>query len=468
MRQLLAALMLMLAGCATAALPKHAAMDIPPAWQAPLGPGIALSASKETAWWQALGDPVLTSLMERAFEQNLDLKSAISRVREARARAAMAGASAYPSLDASAQAALSGNSSSMRDSYSAGIDAAWELDFFGANSNTAQAALASAQGTEHSYHAASVSLAAEVAINYIDLRSTQQQAAITREQVTSSEQSLDMVQSLVMAGIRSELDRHEARLSLSSLRAQLPSLDAQARQTINALSILLALPPGALAEELSRSAALPQAPLNIALAIPAEALANRPDLMAAQRQYAAQTARAGAARAELYPRVRLTGSVGLEALSLGSLLPISRSNSLGLGLGISWPLFDAGAARANVVVQDEMLQQARYEYESAVLAALSEVEGALLSYQAEHERMLHLADALKDAQMALELNQQLYSSGSQDYQSVVQSRQQLHSTKENMVRSKAGSLSALVRLYKAIGGGWQQLPTINQRGQDGQ
>jgi len=410
------------------------------------------------AWWSAFGDPQLTSFVTRAVAGNLDVRTALSRVREARASMRAARAPLRPSVDASASARASGAGgeaglSGTSRQYSLGLDASWELDVFGGIQSGADAATATADARTADLQDVLVSLVAEVALDYIDVRSTQQRLEIGRSNVSLQEQTLDLTQLRQQAGLGTDLEVQQALANVETTRAQIASLEAQLERTVHALSVLVGQAPRALAAELSAPGPIPAAPLTVAVGVPADVIRRRPDVRGAERQLGAQAAQANVARADLYPTFRLAGSIGLESLSIAKVL-LPSASFWSVSPSVNTRLFNRAQLRENLAVQIERQTQAAVTYESRVLGALQDVEDSLTSLVQEDVRRGHLSAAANAAQQAADLSLQLYTAGLRDFRDVLDNQRSLVTLQDSLVTSTATVSTDLVRLYKALGGGW--------------
>ncbi len=449
-------------GCAAVG-PDYAPVDIKTAkaWNNGLTGGLTdktASTSNLAAWWKALDDPILSGLMDRAAADNLDLREARSRVREARARRGISEADFYPTLDASGRINRSRGSEETgggqyRTLYAVGFDAGWELDLFGGVRRSVEAAGADLQAAEEDLRDVMVSLLAEVALNYVEARTYQARLAVSNANLKAQEDIYDLTEARFLAGLSDELAVHQARYNLESTRAGIPGLRTGLEQTLNRLAVLLGGRPGSIHEALEKPGPIPVAPLEVAVGVPAETLRRRPDIRRAERELAAQTARVGVATAELYPKFTLTGSIGLESLSSGDLFSTA-ARSLGIGPGFSWRLFDAGAIRRNIEVNSALQEQALIQYESAVLNALEEVENALKAYSEEQQRRTALEEATGAARKAEKLARDKYQAGLIDFNEVLDAQRSLLSLQDQLAQSNGAITSNLIRLYKALGGGW--------------
>jgi len=453
---LLPALML-LAGCVTVG-PDYVAPETnaPPAWNAATGGSLKAGRAdpEELAhWWETFQDPVLTSLIDRAVKGNLDLKEASARVREARARRTAAGAGLLPALDSTASFQRSGDSESVRNLYSAGFDARWEIDLFGGVRRSVEAADADLQAASEAMNDTLVTLSAEVALNYVEVRTFQSRLETAEANLALQQETYRIEQSLAQAGLSDALALQRARSNLESTRALIPSLRASLEEAKNRLAVLLGEHPGAVHKEFALHGPVPLVPPAISIDAPADILRRRPDVRQAERELAAQSARVGVAMAELYPRITLNGSIGLSAVSSGDLLTAG-SRTFSYGPRITLPIFSAGSIRAGIEARSALQEQALIRYESSVLTALEEVENALNAYAQELERRSALQESAQAAQEAAELAEYQYRSGLVDFTALLDTQRSLLSAQDELVRNSGALTSNLVRLYKALGGGW--------------
>lgn len=412
-------------------------------------------------WWNVLGDPLLDSLEQRALAGNLDLKAAAARVREARALRGIDQAALWPGLDADAGVVnrrTSADSSDGKESelYAAGFDAGWELDIFGGRRRAVEAAEAEVAASVASRQDVLVSLMAEIALNYVDVRAIQARLAAAEANLVAQQRSYELNCSRFRAGLIYELAVQQSLSALEYTRSRIPPLQAALAKARNRLAVLLGLNPGALDQELAEVRPVPAAPVAVAVGVPADALRQRPDVRRAERNLAAATARIGVAKADLYPKFRLLGSIGLEALSAEN-LPEWASRTWSVGPAISWKIFDAGAIRRNIEVQDARQEQALRRYESAILTAREEVENALLAYAREQNRCDALARAVEAARQAERLARDRFQAGLVDFDNVLEAQRSLLAYQDELAASQGAVTGDLVRLYKAMGGGWQSL-----------
>lgn len=438
-------------------------LDIPAVWQSLEQGGSACDAQSGdiSLWWQKLKDPTLTELMNEALQNAHDIRIARARLREARARRVAAGSGFFPSLTASGSGSRSMSSKEtgtgkIHESFSAGLDAKWELDVFGGIHRGFEAADAELQVAVEDLYATQVSLAAEVATNYIEMRSLQKRLRIARTNLSHQSETLEMTNWRVQAGLASGLDLAQAISSREQALAQVPALETTLAETQHSLDILLGKNPGALRSRLDTETGLPTAPDSIAVGIPLDTLRQRPDVQAAERTLAAQTAKVGEAEAACWPAFTLSGSIGLQALTVGA-LGNSGAGSWSLMEGITAPIFDAGRLRAQVDIQDAAREQALTAYEQAVQGALRDVEDALASLDKARLRATALGKAAAAARSAADMAKNRYASGIIDFQTLLDTQRTALSVEDNLASSQADGVLALIRLYKAMGGGWNRL-----------
>jgi NodT family efflux transporter outer membrane factor (OMF) lipoprotein len=449
----------LLAGCTTVG-PDYVepALDAPASWQAAIDRDRGLSDTRSdpeilAEWWTLLDDPLLSSFIHQAIDDNLDLEQARLRLLAARARRDISSASLLPGLDFAASISRTERGGSGSTLYAMGFDAGWELDLFGGGRRSVEAAQAEVEASREELRDVLVALTAEVALNYIEVRTSRARLRIALANLAAQEETFDLTEARYQGGLTDELALQQAKYLISGTRAQIPGLRTGLVEAENRLAILLGRPPGSLHEQLRTALPVPNLPPSIAVGIPADTLRRRPDIRKAERQLAAQTARVGVATAELYPSFRLRGSVGLDALSLGKLFD-SGSRSSAFGPGVSWPIFDAGAIRANIDIQSALQAEALAKYRAVVLTALEEVENVLTAYANEQERNQALHLSAKAAGQAAELAEIQYQAGLVNFTEVLDARRSLLSFEDQMTQSTGTMTLNLIRLYKALGGGW--------------
>jgi NodT family efflux transporter outer membrane factor (OMF) lipoprotein len=414
-------------------------------------------------WWTTFNDPVLSDLMEQAVAGNLNLKQALNSVRQASIQRGITDADRFPSVNSSGSAGRSYSKDTSGDftgtnSFRLGLDASWEVDLFGGIRRSIEAADANLEATEESYRDVLVSLLAEVALNYIEVRSYQAQLLVAESNLRSQEETYNITKWRYQAGLTTELDVENASKNLEQTRSQIPSLKSGLEQAKNRIAVLVGREPGALDSEIDEYRPVPVAPNEISLGIPADLLRRRPDLRKAERELAAQTAKIGVAEANLYPKITLSGNIGLSALNLGDLFG-SDSLSTGASSGISWPVYSAGRIMKNIEIQYAAQEQKLIAYRAALLTALEDVENAMTSYTYDLARRASLLKASESAEQAAETSRAQYSSGLIDFQSVLEAESTLLTFQNNVVQSDAQIIKDLIGLYKALGGGWSSFET---------
>lgn len=452
------ALPLMFIGCAAfAPIPAQSVrtpVEVPLVWSQ-AGTPDAVAADALATWWQRFDDPLLSDLIARALRANTRIESAEATLQQARALRDVARAQQRPTLDASGSVrrARSGNADS--DSrIGVALDAAWELDWFGAQRSAVAGRDASLRARTASLGDAQVSVAAEVALNLIDLRNAQARLALADANAASQQETLQLTDWRVQAGLATALESEQARASLQQTLAQRAPLATTATQAGHALAVLCGEPPGALQALLAAPAAVPQAPLGLAFSLPADTLRQRADVRAAEAEVDAALSAVAQADAARKPSLRLGGSLGLNALSLGG-LGSGAAIAASVLAGLSAPLFDGGAGLAQVRSQQAALALARASYRAALLTALQEVENALVALRNDQERLARLQQASEAAAHAALLARQRYSSGLIDFQIVLETQRTLLGTQDSAAAARAEISRDHVRLYKALGGGWQ-------------
>lgn len=419
------------------------------------------------AWWTTLNDPQLNELIEKALAENKTVKQTYARVVQARAQRAIAGAGFWPNLDASTGATHSESESNLNESgevvstvgesYNAGLSTRWELDLFGGQRRSYEAATAQLAATEADLRDVLVVLLGDVALSYVGVRTAQSRLDFAERNLESQREALDITRWRADAGLTTVLDVEQANTNYQQTRAQIPQLESSLVQNMNRLAVLTGQAPGALEASLKPRKAIPVAPVDIVAGVPADVLRRRPDIRSAERQLAAQTAQVGVATAALYPSLSLNGSISWTSLTAGDLLDGVRNERTGLTLSL--PIFNAGALRQNIKVQNALVTQALASYEATVLAAYEEVENALDAWTSEQRTHEALIQAVESARRAADLALVQYNSGLVDFQTVLTADRQLISLEDSLAISDGEMTSNLIRLYKALGGGWSVFPT---------
>lgn len=416
-------------------------------------------------WWTTLEDPILSGLVERAVFNNKDLKIALTRVRQARAALGIADKQLDPTLSGSAlyRRTQSGVStaedpdpaafSTGSNYFDMGFDASWEIDLFGKKHRNIEAAAADLEASEEGYRGVLVSLISETASNYVRFRTLQQQLEIVYRNLELQEKVLGILEDQEAVGLIGSLRVQQSRYSIESARAKIPGYRISIEETLNRLAILLGEMPGDLHQELSAPGPIPVPAVEIAIGIPADILRRRPDIRNAERMLAAQTARAGAATADLYPVFTLGGFLGMTAASADAFLS-SSSSIVSITPLISVPIFNRGKIRDQIEVQNAIQERYLIQYETTVLDAIKEVRDAIIAYGEEHKRYRILENGAIQARSALETVGERYNSGLVDFLDVLDAQRALLSFEEDQIGSRGSITQDLIRLYKALGGGW--------------
>ena len=412
-------------------------------------------------WWSTFNDETLTKLIDMAFEHNPDLNAARSRVLQARAQLGVTMAGKSPRVDGrvymtdadtSKNNPMAGGGASYH-TYDAAFSASWELDFFGKKQDLINAGKSALEAEYANLHHAWVLLSAETASEYITLRTLQKQIEAAEKNIAAQSEMLEIVESMFKAGLRDELAVQQTRYSLESMKAAVPQLRQSAEAVMNSLAVLTGEVPGSLTELLGKNGELPDVDVMMMAGIPAETIRQRPDIAAAEKNFEAQVSRRKSAQKEYYPTISLTGSIGLESLSTGTLLKGS-CYFFNLVPSVNIPIFRAGEIRKNIRVQNELEEQALSALEKTILNAAAEVRNALEANVQEAARNEHLKEGLAAAQMALETARNKYFNGLSDFSSVLSAMQSVYSLENSLAASRGQMMNNLIALFKALGGGW--------------
>jgi NodT family efflux transporter outer membrane factor (OMF) lipoprotein len=419
-------------------------------------------------WWKTFNDPVLDLLIDRAYGQNLSLQIAGIRVLEARAQLGIAAGKFFPQTQqASGSLEHQRSSSSSAQAFGQleytedqiGVSASWELDFWGKFRRNIQSASASWLATAADYDNAMVSLTADVADAYINIRTLEKRIDIAGQNVETRRESLKIAEARFRYGTVSQLDVEQAKTDLNNTLASIPTLEKQLRQQKDALCVLLGMAPNGLADILKGPSEIPVSPREVTVGIPADLLRRRPDIRSAEYSAEAQAARIGVAKADLYPALSLNGEFGFISSTVGnsSLADIFQweNRFYQIGPSLVWNIFNYGQITNNVRLQDARLQELLLAYQNTVLTAQQDVEDNLAAFLRSQERADYLAKSTQAAKTALDLAIKQYRQGTKDFTSVLIAQQSLLSEQDSL-SSVLGEISlGLVGVYKAIGGGWE-------------
>jgi multidrug efflux system outer membrane protein len=417
--------------------------------------------STDTAWWRKLNDSTLNHLVTEAVGQNKDLAAAKSRLLEARALWREARFDYAPTVTASASydntlngattfgAGTRGRSFEL---YRAGFDADWELDLFGRVRNSVKAAKATSAAAEDSLQDLLISLQAEVAINYLELRGAQAQLSVARENAVNQAEAMRIAKASLEGGRGTQLDVARADALWNATQAQIPSYEESVAKSIHRIAVLCGRNPSELRAQLQKIARQPAVPSSVNIVKPDELLRQRPDIRIAENQLAAATARVGIAVADLFPRVTFGGRLDLEGQTLASLSQYG-SNAYSFGPHVSWAFLNLGRVRKQIEAAGHRADAALSNYEQVVLLALEEAENALSSYDHERVRLKHLEASASSAREAATLARQRYQDGVADFLAVLDAERVALSAQNDIVLSRTRAAAAWVRIYKAMGGG---------------
>ena len=437
-------------------------------------------------WWSVFQDPLLDGLVDEARRQNLDLQAAALRIEEARAQLGAAAAQGRPSVSGmgvggrqrSSQngffSALSGGAqqqggapggaaaqqqaapSPYSDLFQVGFDATWELDLWGKARRGVEAANASIESAEQARGNALISLTAEVARTYLQLRGAQRQRAIVEADIADGRELLRLTESRSHSGFSARADAVQQQAQLSSSEAQLPPIDQSIAQATNGLALLLALPPGALAQRLGTAPvadiALPPA---VPVGLPGDLLRRRPDVLKAEADLHAATAKAGQAKAQLFPSITLGGLGGLQSVHASSLTDWASRFWIG-GAQVSIPIFEGGKLKAQIRTADVQAKEAALAWRGTVLSAYHDADNALEAYADEQRHAAALDKALADARRGDELMRSRQRSGFVSMIEVLDTQRRVHQAQEQTLQSTVAAATDLVALYKALGGDWSE------------
>ena len=436
-------------------------IDIKSQWNPPNDPLILTDTGNIVKWWTTFNDPVLTRLIQKVANSNFDVQIAAARVNEARANLKIASSRRLPGVNLPAGVTYSRSSESMGipssnnpvTAYSLGVDASWEIDLFGRISKTIESAKANFQATQEDRMDMMVTMCAEVASAYINVRTNQAGLEAANSNIKSQKDSLELTKIRFKNGLANDLDVEQAQRVLANSEAQVPVLRIQLIRAINTIGVLLGQSPRTFAQELSLSKPIPTTDTKMTIGVPADLLRRRADIRAAERRLAAQTAQIGVAKADLFPTLALNGSFGLQATDTNNFFDTD-SRTYSFGVPLSWTLFDGGRIRAQIKVEDAKTKQALLNYEKTVLNACKEVENAIASFREERTRLEALQRAVNASRRTVMLSTKLYKGGLSDYQNVLDAQRSLFDAENQMFISHGNSVIYMVQLYKALGGGW--------------
>ncbi|KVX99506.1 secretion protein [Burkholderia ubonensis] len=447
----------------------------------------------EPQWWAMFGDPILVGLVSRAATQNLDIQVAATRLQQSRWERRIVSSAGLPSVGANASAQRMGASenglmsligvgsqppaaaiangqgngvagipgadvSSPRNLYQYGFDAVWELDIWGKTRRKVEAADALSTASEEVRHGMILSVISETASNYVQLRTVQATLADTRETLGLARHSLELTELRRNAGTATSLDVSEAAAQVKSVSARIPDLEAREGRLINALSLLLAEEPGALERELNSAKPIPPVPSEVPVGLPSELAKRRPDVREAEARLHAATAGIGAAKADFYPSVTLSGSFGMQSLNFAT-LGTWAARQFAVGPTLSLPIFEGGRLKGMLHLREAQQKEAALDYQKTVLTAWHEIDNALMDFDARQRQRKDLAAALDHSRAAYDAAVARYKAGASTFLDVLVLQQALLEAQTRWVSANGDVSMTAIRLYKALGGGWESLPS---------
>jgi NodT family efflux transporter outer membrane factor (OMF) lipoprotein len=433
-------------------------------------------------WWRTFNDPELDSLIERAVAANFDLEIALTRLQEARTLEVAVEGPALPVIGVSGAAGRGSGTNSTKGRISpplnaasnttglkeitqiVGFDASWELDLFGRYRREIEAAGDDTQAAAEARNAVLIAVVADVARAYVDYRELQMQVSIIRDNVRTEQQTVDLVQQRFNRGLTNELDLVLAQRQLATLRSDIAPLEDQVAVAQRRVAVLIGDYPDMLSAELRQPASLPEVPSEIQPGLPVDLLRRRPDILEADRELAASTARVGAATANLFPRVALTAGAGWQGQGLGRTPQLSNS-IWSVGPTAYWPLLDFGTLDSMIEIQNFRTHELLVNYKRTIINAVEEVENAIGSYDSQQQRLRDLETALVASERAVQLSQQRYERGLTDFLNVLDAERELYDLQNQHALAQEQAIVQFIALYKGLGGGWeqyQQIPSIKK------
>jgi NodT family efflux transporter outer membrane factor (OMF) lipoprotein len=458
-----------LAGCAVGPDYQTPSTFLPDKFLPHAGAGAA--SGDLTQWWRILHDPELNSLVIRAQESNLDLAIALDRLQEARTGVTIAASQGLPVVGATGGVGVGTGSDDTKGRVSqalrsaenaqnlqsideaGGLDASWELDLMGKFRREVEAQTADAEALKDAHDWALVTVAADVARSYLDMRAQQRQLVVLGQNIAAARGNIDLAQRRLSRGLTNAIDVSLAQRQVETLQADRAPLVAQIDASRHAIAVLLGLFPEELAKELAKPGAMPALPVKIQVGQPIDLLRRRPDIREAERRLAAANARIGVATADLFPTVVLSGAAGAQGgIRSASAVPITWIGSLGPSL--YWPLLDFGALDAQIEIADLQTHETLVAYKQSILMAVRQVDNADTSYRAQLERLKSLDRALAAARQATQIATERYDRGLTDFLNVLDAERQEFELEARHVATRQAAADDLVALYKALGGGW--------------
>lgn len=443
--------------------PNHSppAVVVAAAWDQQDDPRVINVPAQDLAWWTNFNDPVLNRLIDTAYQQNLDLKTAGARILEARAKRNIAVGNLFPQSQSAvggyAHAQLGRNLNlpfpHTLDLWGTGFNATWELDFWGRYRRAIESADAALDATHESYGESLVMIFSEVASNYVQMRTYEQRLAYARENAVIQRKSLELAEARIEQGAGSELDFRQARSILAQTESSIPPLEAGRRLASHRICILLGMP----ATDLSRqygTGSIPSAPPEVAVGIPADLLCRRPDIRRAEREVAAQCAQIGIAKADFFPRIGVWGFIGYAADDLRNLFTPQNFTAAVLP-SMQWNVLNYGRIKNNVAAQDARLQAVTFQYQQVVLNAGREVEDSLVQFIQAQLQAHRLQEGVADTRRSVELVVTQFDGGITDFNRVYTTQSQLVQQQDQLASAQGSIAMSLIHVYRSLGGGWE-------------
>lgn len=468
-RALLLSSLLGIGGCAVGPDFVASQAQLPAQWRestAAPAPSAPVQEALNASWWDSFGDPALTALIIDATAANVDIRIAYEHLQQSRAALGITEAGALPRVGAGAsyqrgqnsEAGLADpsgrNGRSSFNLWQTGVDASWELDLWGRVRREVEQSGAQSQAALQAQRGVVLSIRAETARNYILLRGTQNQLAVLNKTLDNANRNLALTRLRQREGVATELDVSQADAQAAAIEAAIPPLALRVDQLMNALARLLDQPPHALHERLAAVAPIPGGPVRVPVGVPSELAERRPDIRRAQATLHAAVAAIGVAEGDFYPRITLSGNLGLQALQLHD-LDTDNAGIFGVGPALRIPLFEGGRLRGRLRLRESQAQEAALLFQKTVLAAWHEVDNAMTAYQAQQQAHASLERASASARRALANAQRQYAAGASDFVNVLSAQNAVLTSDQARVSTQAAVSLALVDLYRSLGGGWQ-------------
>ncbi len=419
-------------------------------------------------WWDIFADPILSSLISRAEENNLDIKIAIAQVTEARAIAGIAASEMYPTIDGGGAIATGQESKNVnplggieQTKHSLFADFSWEIDLFGRLRRYMEVSTAEYEATMEQQNGVLITIRAEVVRTYLNIRTLQAQLATAQKNIKSQKSMLHLTRVRYKTGLATYLDVAQAKQVLASTEADLPTIKTNLSKSISSLAVLVREATIDIRKEMEEVTPIPMPPAMVTVGIPAERIKQRPDIRKAERRLASQTARIGVATADLYPTFSLTGTLGAASLQTSNFFD-SDSLTYGFGPSFSWNIFSMGRIRRNIEAEDARTEQALHSLELTILEAIKEVEDSITAYHEQRNRLAALEKTVKASKETLSMSTKLYKDGLTGFQDVLDAQRSLLVAENNLDLARGNTGIQLVSLYKSLAGGWTT-PVENEK-----